>query len=161
MCHEINATLFPSLEGPDRSGEGAIGIVRFPTLKVPPSPKKIPGKIQAHAKCAVEDLSGIRDEVTARKAQRNRLHNWSFGQLRSFVSYKSLMYGVDLHVVDPRNTSRTCPECGCVDKKNRKTQETFSCIVCGYIAMADYVAARNIAKVVVNRPEFSTRRKTG
>ena len=110
---------------------------------------------------AVEDLSGIRDEVTARKAQRNRLHNWSFGQLRSFVSYKSLMYGVDLHVVDPRNTSRTCPECGCVDKKNRKTQETFSCIVCGYIAMADYVAARNTAKVVVNRPEFSTRRKTG
>ncbi len=110
---------------------------------------------------AIEDLNGIRKEVTARKSQRNRLHNWSFGQLRSFVSYKSLMEGVELFVVDPRNTSRTCPECGCVDKKNRKSQDRFSCIACGYSALADYVGARNIAKVAVNRPEFSARRKTG
>ena len=110
---------------------------------------------------AIEDLSGIREEVTARKGQRNRLHNWSFGQLRAFVSYKSLMEGVELFVVDPRNTSRTCPECGCVDKKNRKSQDRFSCIACGYSALADYIAARNIAKVAVNRPEFSARRKAG
>ena len=110
---------------------------------------------------AIEDLSGIRDEVTARKSQRNRLHNWSFNQLRSFLSCKSLMYGVDLHVVGPRNTSRTCPECGSVDKKNRKNRDTFSCVSCGYTAPADYVGARNIAKVAVNRPEFSTRQKTG
>ncbi len=116
---------------------------------------------RTHSGIAIEDLSGIRDEVTARKSQRNRLHNWSFNQLRSFLSYKSLMYGVDLYVVDPRNTSRTCPECGCIDKKNRKSQESFSCLACGYSDMADYVAARNIAKVAVNRPEFSTRQKTG
>ena len=77
---------------------------------------------------AVEDLSGIRDGVTARKSQRNRLHNGSFGQLRSFVSYKSRRKGVALFVVDPRNTSRTCPECGCVDKKNRQSWDQFSCI---------------------------------
>lgn len=110
---------------------------------------------------AIEDLTGIREEVTARKGQRSRLHNWSFGQLRSFVSYKSRMEGVELFVVDPRNTSRTCPECGCVDKKNRKSQDRFSCIACDYSALADYVAARNIAKVAVNRPEFSARRKAG
>ena len=110
---------------------------------------------------AVEDLAGIRDEVTARKSQRNRLHNCSFGQLRSFLSYKSLMHGVELRTVDPRNTSRICPECGCVDKKNRKSRESFSCIACGHSAMADHVAARNIAKVAVNRPEFPARRKTG
>ena len=110
---------------------------------------------------AVEDLTGIREEVTARKGQRNRLGNWSFNQFRRFLSYKSLMYGVSLVTVDPRNTSRTCPECGCIDKKNRKSQESFSCIACGYSALADYVAARNIAKVAVNRPEFSTRQKTG
>ncbi|MCL4461281.1 MAG: transposase [Nitrospirae bacterium] len=110
---------------------------------------------------AVEDLSGIRDGVTARKSQRNRLHNWSFDQLRSFVSDKSRRKGVALFVVDPRNTSRTCPECGCVDKKNRKSQDRFSCIACDYSALSDYVAARNIAKVAVNRPEFPTRRKAG
>ena len=110
---------------------------------------------------AIEDLSGIREEVTASKGQRSRLHNGSFGQLRFFVSYKSLMEGVELHVVDPRNTSRICPECGCVDKKNRKSQESFSCIACTYSALADHVAARNIAKVAVNRPEFSACPKTG
>jgi len=109
---------------------------------------------------AIEDLTDIRDGVTARKGQRNRLHNWSFNQLRSFLTYKSLMYRVSLVTVDPRNTSRTCPECGCVDKKNRKSQESFSCIDCGYTAPADYVAAVNIAKVDVNRPEFSACRKT-
>ena len=77
------------------------------------------------------------------------------------MSYKSRMEGVALFVVDPRNTSRTCPECGCVDKKNRKSQDRFSCIACDYSALADHVAARNIAKVAVNRPEFSARRKAG
>ena len=110
---------------------------------------------------AIEDLSGIRDGVTARKSQRNRLHNWSFDQLRSFLACKSRMEGVELFVVDPRDTSRTCPECGCVDKKNRKSQDRFSCIACDSSALADYVAARNIAKVAVNRPEFSARRKAG
>ena len=116
---------------------------------------------RTHSLIALEDLKGIRDGVTARKGQRNRLHNWSFNQLRQFLSYKSLMYGVTLVTVDPRNTSRTCPECGCVDKKNRPSQDRFSCIACGYTAMADCVAASNIAKVAVNRPEFSTRQKTG
>ena len=110
---------------------------------------------------AIEDLTGIREEVMARKSQRNRLHNWSFNQLRSFISYKALMGGVEMFVIDPRNTSRTYPECGYADKKNRKSQDQFSCIACEYSALADYVAARNIAKVAVNRPEFSTCRKTG
>jgi len=48
-----------------------------------------------------------------------------------------------------------------VDKKNRKNRDTFSCVSCGYTAPADDVGARNIAKVAVNRPEFSTRQKTG
>ena len=109
---------------------------------------------------ALEDLKGIREGVTARRGFRNRLHNWSFDQLRQFVTYKAWMYGVSLVTVDPRNTSRTCPECGCVDKKNRKSQESFSCIACRYSGMADYIAAINIAKVAINQPEFSTR-KTG
>jgi putative transposase len=38
---------------------------------------------------ALEDLNGIRDRVTVRRAQRATLHRWSFFQLRSFVAYKS------------------------------------------------------------------------
>jgi IS605 OrfB family transposase len=94
---------------------------------------------------AIEDLSGIRDRVTVRKAQRGILHSWSFFQLRSFLVYKATLSGVVLVAVDPRNTSRTCPECGCVDKANRKTQSKFVCTGCGFAANADHVGARNIA----------------
>jgi putative transposase len=94
---------------------------------------------------AVEELNGIRNRVTVRKAQRGALHSWSFAQLRQFLTYKAMLSGVALVAVDPRNTSRTCPECGCVDKANRRTQAEFVCIGCGFAANADYVGARNIA----------------
>jgi putative transposase len=47
--------------------------------------------------------------------------------------------------VDPRNTSRTCPCCGSIDKANRPTRDRFLCLSCGETGPADYIAARNIA----------------
>lgn len=94
---------------------------------------------------ALEDLKGIRMRVTVGKGQRRVVHSWAFGQLRSFVSYKARLAGVRVVFVDPRNTSRTCPECGCIDKKNRKSQAIFSCVSCGYSANADENAARIIS----------------
>jgi putative transposase len=102
---------------------------------------------------ALEDLQGIRDRVTVCKAQRSTLHSWSFFQLRSFLSYKAALSGVALVAVDPRNTSRTCPECGNIDKANRRSQAEFVCTGCGFAANADHVGARNIAsRAEVNRP---------
>jgi len=55
--------------------------------------------------------------------------------------------------VDPRGTSRTCPVCGRVDKRNRPNQSTFSCVACGFAGAADYIAAINIGRRgAVNRP---------
>lgn len=93
---------------------------------------------------ALEDLGGIRKRVTARKAQRATLSSWSFDQLRQFITYKAKMLGVPVVAVDPRNTSRQCPCCGHVDKANRKTQDKFLCVDCGYSGLADYIAAVNI-----------------
>lgn len=101
---------------------------------------------------ALEDLNGIRKRIKANKSQKARLHNWSFYQLREFISYKAKLAGVPMVLVNPRNTSRTCPTCGHCDKKNRKTQERFTCVVCGHSDNADYVGAINIAKAAVNRP---------
>lgn len=110
---------------------------------------------------ALEDLGGIRERVTVRKAQRTQLHSWSFFQLRSFIEYKAQKEGVKVVAVDPRNTSRTCPCCGHVDKANRPTQSKFSCVVCGYSDLADYVAATNISRrAAVNRPYISTTAST-
>jgi putative transposase len=105
---------------------------------------------------ALEDLKGIRKRVTVRRDQRATLHSWSFFQLRMFLAYKAQLAGVTVIPVDPRNTSRTCPQCGCVDKRNRPSQSKFSCVVCGYSGLADHIAARNIAsRAVVNPPNVA------
>jgi putative transposase len=106
---------------------------------------------------ALEDLSGIRDRVTVRRAQRATLHSWSFFQLRAFLEYKARQAGVQIVAVDPRNTSRTCPACGYVDKHNRPSQSVFSCVSCGFSGLADHIAAINIGRrAAVNRPNVST-----
>jgi len=102
---------------------------------------------------ALEDLGGIRDRVTVRRAQRATLHSWSFFQLRAFVEYKAKRAGVPVVLVDPRNTSRTCPKCGHIAKANRKSQSVFSCVRCGHSGLADHIAAINISRrAVVNPP---------
>ncbi len=102
---------------------------------------------------ALEDLVGICERVTVRRAQRAALHNWSFGQLRAFVAYKAIVAGVPVFLVDPRNTSRTCPACGHIAKANRSSQSKFSCMVCGFAGLADHIAAINIGRrAAVNPP---------
>ena len=102
---------------------------------------------------ALEDLKGIRGNKKVRKADRRQHNSWSFNQLRQFITYKAELNGVPLVLVDPRNTSRTCPICGNIDKKNRKSQSGFLCIQCGFGQHADTVAARNIAsRAVGNQP---------
>lgn len=103
---------------------------------------------------ALEDLKGIREHVKVRKADRRQHNSWGFNQLRQFVTYKAELKGVPLVLVDPKNTSRTCPECGYVDKKNRRSQSDFVCIKCGFGQHADTVAARNIAsRAAGNQPD--------
>jgi IS605 OrfB family transposase len=107
---------------------------------------------------AMEDLKGIHDRVTVRKKQRATLRSWSFSQLRSFVEYKAKMMGVPVVAIDPRNTSRECSACGHIDKRNRKTQDKFVCLGCGFSLHADINAAINIRsranRQVANRSEL-------
>ena len=104
-------------------------------------------RIVAEAQCtkrgiALEDLAGIRTRIKARRSsQRATLHAWSFHQLGQFVAYKAALAGVPVVYVDPRNTSRTCPGCGLVDKANRRTQAQFVCVGCRLAGLADHFAA--------------------
>jgi IS605 OrfB family transposase len=100
---------------------------------------------------ALEQLKGIRGRVTARGGnQRARLGNWGFGQLGQFCQYKAKRLGVPVVFVDPRNTSRECRACGCIDKKNRPNQSAFKCIGCGHEAPADINAALNIRQRAIS-----------
>ena len=103
---------------------------------------------------ALEDLTGIRERTTVRKSQRRQHHSWAFYDLRQKIEYKAKLVGVPVVLVNPRNTSRMCPICGCIDKRNRPNQETFSCVSCGFSGLADHIAAGNIARrAVVNQPD--------
>ncbi len=94
----------------------------------------------------VEDLKGIRDrsETVFSREMRWLMGNWAFDQLRQFLSYKAEAAGIPLVSVDPRNTSRTCSQCGHCEKANRKSQAKFHCLSCGFETNADSNAAVNI-----------------
>jgi putative transposase len=103
-------------------------------------------------------LTHIRTRMKARRSQRATLHSWAFAQLRAFISYKAQLRGVAVHFVDPRNTSRTCPNptCGHCAKENRKTQASFVCVSCGFAGPADTIAAINIGRrALVSAPYYS------
>ena len=101
---------------------------------------------------ALEDLTGLRERVKARRQQRPRHANWAFGQLRQYVTYKAAIAGVPVILVDPRHTSQECNHCGHIAKANRPTQNRFSCHRCGYTTSADFNAAQNIKnRAAVNR----------
>lgn len=99
---------------------------------------------------AIEDLTGIRKGMTVRKKQRAKHHSWGFYQLRQFIEYKAKRNGIPVVSVDPRNTSRTCSECGHCENANRRTQSEFVCRGCGHVENADRNAAKNIKTVAVN-----------
>ncbi|MEV6169458.1 transposase [Streptomyces sp. NPDC051954] len=93
---------------------------------------------------ALEDLTGIRERVRLRKPQRATHSSWSFAQLGQFIAYKARKAGVAVVHVDPAYPSRTCAECGHIDRANRVSQAWFAYRNCGFVDHADRNGSRNI-----------------
>lgn len=74
-----------------------------------------------------------------------------WGVFLTILTSKAESAGREVIAVDPRNTSRTCPECGHVAKENRPTQEKFHCVSCGHQAHADIVGASNVLRAGLAR----------
>jgi IS605 OrfB family transposase len=82
---------------------------------------------------ALENLKGIRHRTRFRKQQRAKMGGWAFHQIRTFVKYQAQQAGVDeagvnVVVVDPRNTSRQCPVGGHAAKANLPSPSEFRCV---------------------------------
>jgi putative transposase len=128
---------------------------------------RISKEIVLKAKCtnraiAIEDLEGIGKRTKVRKSQRARHANWSFSQLREFITYKAKREGIAVIIVDPRHTSRSCSACGHSEKANRKSQSEFVCKVCGHSENADYNSAKNIRhRALSMMPKISERLAVG
>lgn len=89
----------------------------------------------------MEDLSGIKSDTDYPK----RLQHWTYYDLQSKIIYKAEEAGIKVIKVDPRYTSQRCSRCGHIAKENRKTQELFECVNCGFKCNADYNASQNIS----------------
>ena len=114
---------------------------------------------RTHRAIALEDLKGIRSRTRVLRAeQRHRHSNWSFSQLRQFVTYKTLLLGIPLVLIDPRYTSQKCSQCGQTERANRVSQASFKCKKCGYTCNADMNAATNIKWAATNQPLVSNLR---
>jgi len=108
---------------------------------------------------ALEDLTGIRERTKmVQRKHRYERQSWAFSQLRTYIAYKAAWAGIPVRLVDPRNTSRTCSQCGHCEKANRQNQASFRCKQCGFCCNADYNAAINIARVAVKQPMVATRK---
>jgi putative transposase len=84
--------------------------------------------------------------VQAKRGLNRRILDQGWGEFRRQLDYKLAWSGGTLLLVDPRDTSRTCGQCGHVSRENRQTQATFRCLGCGYAANADTNAAINILR---------------
>lgn len=76
----------------------------------------------------------------------NRILN-RFGKRRLYTKLENVtsINNIKLTYINPAYTSQCCPKCNCVSKNNRKTQDKFKCIECGYEKHADVVGSRNVS----------------
>ncbi|MEU1407259.1 transposase, partial [Streptomyces sp. NPDC005728] len=88
------------------------------------------------------------------KAGLNRsIADAGWGVFLAILHAKAESAGREVIAVNPRNTSRTCPECGHVAAENRPTQEKFHCQNCDHQAHADTVGALNVLRAGLVRRE--------
>jgi putative transposase len=92
-----------------------------------------------HSAIVLEDLQGIRKGKARRYVEKSQ---WAFYQLEQFLIYKSILSGVPLFYVNPRNTSKECSRCGSINIPNGKHYECS----CGHVSHRDANAAFNIAQ---------------
>ena len=76
------------------------------------------------------------------KAISRRVNYWRRSTLKERFEFKASAAGCRREQVNPAYTSQTCPECGYLDKANRKG-DVFQCQKCGHRGDADQIAAQN------------------
>lgn len=110
-------------------------VVYMEDLQITNMSKSAKGTIEEHGR-----------NVKAKSGLNRSILDQSWYEFRRQLDYKLLWSGGHLVLVPPQNTSRRCPECGCTDKENRKTQAEFACVSCDYKNNADWVGAINILR---------------
>jgi putative transposase len=97
---------------------------------------------EENVKPVMEELKDIRKRIKYDRRMNRRLHSIPFRKIQSTIYYKSIERGYKPETVEAKNTSKTCPICGEINKPNG---HVFKCSRCGLQADRHLVAAWNIA----------------
>ncbi|MCX4537555.1 transposase [Streptomyces sp. NBC_01669] len=116
---------------------------------------KIRNMVKAPAPRPDPDQPGsfLPNRAAAKAGLNHSISDAGWGVFLTILHAKAESAGRDVIAVDPRNTSRTCPECGHVAAENRPTQEKFHCVSCDHSAHADTVGALNVLRAGLVRRE--------
>lgn len=98
---------------------------------------------------AMENLDGFQGSKLYAKDSNGvnlgRLHlRTGLSSLKDDFIHIAPRYGLSVSLVQSEYTSKMCGHCGCIDDRNRQTQEEFCCIECGHSENADIHSAKNI-----------------
>ena len=101
-------------------------------------------KIKNMSKSAKGNVDKHGRNVKAKSGLNKSILDQGWGIFRTQLKYKLEWSGGIYLEVPPKHTSQKCNKCTHTCSENRKTQESFQCIKCGYEANADLNAAKNV-----------------
>ena len=101
---------------------------------------------RGYTSLALEDLNLITRAKNKSKVfnQKHIESAFHINDLKNILYQQFKNRGLNIHLVNPKYTSQTCPKCGSTCKENRKIQEIFQCKECGFTENADLVSSINI-----------------
>ena len=103
-------------------------------------------KVSNMSKSAKGSIANPGTKVKVKSGLNRSILNEAWHKFFTYLEYKLKLKGGILIKVNPQHTSQTCIKCGHISKDNRKEQERFKCVKCGYEAHADHNAAQNILR---------------
>src|SRR5262245_16841250 len=110
-------------------------------------------------KVIVTEKLDIRGKAPSKEISR-RVSYWSRSTLKERFEFKASAAGCRRERVNPAYTSQTCPECGYLEKANRKGDE-FQCQKCGHRGQGNRSRLKNRRREIMNgRSTFISQKRT-
>lgn len=98
----------------------------------------------------IEDLA-VRNMVRNRHLARS-IADVGWGEFRRMLEYKTRWYGSNLVVIGRfEPTSKTCSDCGAINKELTLSDRTWVCMACGVVHDRDENAAKNIRSLGIKQ----------
>ena len=89
----------------------------------------------------IGDIRDIRHHAHYAPTGNQRIHHMPSGIVRHMLTYKAERLGMQVVLVNERNTTKTCPSCG---RRYKPKGRLYRCRHCGFVFHRDGVGAINI-----------------